>query len=161
MDCMVHGVTKSRTTLSDFHFYFIVFVFLWVISPSIIFSRSIHVAAIFLFFFLKAKDSLILAQCYYLKNNNNLIKQPIRVPIALPIYHSLRPLVAQMVKNLPAAWETQVRSLGREDPLEEEMATHSSVFSWEIPWTEEPGRLQSMGSQRVGHDWAANTFNFF
>jgi len=57
-----------------------------------------------------------------------------------------------MVKNLPAAWETQVRSLGREDPLEEEMATHSSVFSWEIPWTEEPGRLQSMGSQRVGHD---------
>ena len=57
-----------------------------------------------------------------------------------------------MVKNLPAAWETQVQSLGREDPLEEEMATHSSVFSWEIPWTEEPGRLQSLGSQRVGHD---------
>ena len=61
-------------------------------------------------------------------------------------------LVAQMVKNLPALWETQVQSLGREDPLEEEMATHSSVFAWEIPWTEEPGRLQSMGSQRVGHD---------
>ena len=60
--------------------------------------------------------------------------------------------MAQTAKNLPAAWETQVRSLGREDPLEEEMATHSSVFSWEIPWTEEPGRLQSMGSQRVGHD---------
>ena len=57
-----------------------------------------------------------------------------------------------MVKNLPALWETQVQSLGREDPLEEEMATHSSVFAWEIPWTEEPGRLQSMGSQRVGHD---------
>ena len=48
--------------------------------------------------------------------------------------------------------ETQVRSLGREDPLEKEMATHSSTLAWKIPWTEEPGRLQSMGSQRVGHD---------
>ena len=57
-----------------------------------------------------------------------------------------------MVKNLPAMQETQVRSLGREDPLENRMATHSSVLAWKIPWTEEPGRLQSMGSQRVGHD---------
>ena len=48
--------------------------------------------------------------------------------------------------------ETWVRSLGQEDPLEKEVATHSSIFAWEIPWTEEPGRLQSMGSQRVGHD---------
>ena len=61
-------------------------------------------------------------------------------------------LVAQLVKNLPAMQETQVRSLGGEDPLEKEMATHSSILSWKIPWTEEPGRLQSMGSQRVGHD---------
>ena len=53
-------------------------------------------------------------------------------------------------------WETQVRSLGREDPLETEMATHSSILAWRIPWTEEPGRLQSMGSQRVGHDWATS-----
>ena len=56
----------------------------------------------------------------------------------------------QSVKNLPAKQKTQVRSLGREDPLEEGMATHSSVLAWRIPWTEEPGRLQSMGSQRVG-----------
>ena len=61
-------------------------------------------------------------------------------------------LVAQMVKHLPTMWETGVRSLGREDPLEKEMATHSSTLAWKIPWTEEPGRLQSMGSQRIGHD---------
>ena len=57
-----------------------------------------------------------------------------------------------MVENLPAMQETQVQSLGQEDPLEEEMATHSSVLAWRFPWTEEPGRLQSMGSQRVRHD---------
>ena len=57
-----------------------------------------------------------------------------------------------MVKHLPAIRETQVLSLGQEDPLEEEMATHSSTLAWKIPWTEEPGRLQSMGLQRVGHD---------
>ena len=65
---------------------------------------------------------------------------------------SLASLVAQMVKHLPAVWETWVRSLGQEDPLEKEMAIHSSTLAWKIPWTEEPGRLQSMGSQRVGHD---------
>ena len=61
-------------------------------------------------------------------------------------------LVAQMVKNPPAMWETWVRSLVWEDPLEEGMATHSSILAWGIPWTEEPGRVHSMGSQRVGHD---------
>ena len=61
-------------------------------------------------------------------------------------------LVAQSVKNLPAVQETHVRSLGWEDPLEKEMATHSSILAWKISWTEEPGGLQSMGSQRVGHD---------
>ena len=61
-------------------------------------------------------------------------------------------LVAQTVKRLSTMWETQVRSLGWEDPLEKEMAIHSSTIVWKIPWTEEPGRLQSMGSQRVGHD---------
>ena len=61
-------------------------------------------------------------------------------------------LVAQMEKSLPAVWETWVRSLGWEDPLEKEMATHSSILAWRMPWTEEPGGLQSMGSQRVGHD---------
>ena len=62
-------------------------------------------------------------------------------------------LVAQMVKNLSAMWETQVQSVGQEDPLEKEMAPHSSILAWRIPWTEEPGRLQSTGSQRVGHNW--------
>ena len=60
--------------------------------------------------------------------------------------------MAQTVKHLPTMQETWVRSLGREDPLEKEMATHSSTLAWKIPWTEEPGRLQSMGLQRVGYD---------
>ena len=64
--------------------------------------------------------------------------------------------VAQTVKRLSAMQETRVRSLGWEDPLEKEMAIHSSTRAWKIPWTEEPGRLQSMGSQRVGHDWATS-----
>ena len=68
-------------------------------------------------------------------------------------HHSFRaPLVAQMIKSLLAMWETWVRSLGWEDPLKEEMATHSSILAWEIPWAEEPGRLQSMESQRVVSD---------
>ena len=61
-------------------------------------------------------------------------------------------LVAQMVKQLPTMQETQVQSLGWEDPLEKEMATHSSILAWKIPWMEYPVRLQSMGSQRVGHN---------
>ena len=66
-------------------------------------------------------------------------------------------LMAQRLKRLPAVQETQVRSLGWEDPLEKEMATHSSSLSWRIPWTEEPGGLQSTGLQRVRHDF---TFTF-
>ena len=58
-------------------------------------------------------------------------------------------LVAQMVKSLPAMQETQLQSLGRENPLEEEMATHSSILAWRIPWTEKPGRLQSMGRKEL------------
>ena len=61
-------------------------------------------------------------------------------------------LVAQSVKNLPAVQETQVGSLGWEDPLEKEMATHSNILAWKIPWLEVPDMLQSIGSQRVGHD---------
>ena len=57
-----------------------------------------------------------------------------------------------MVKHLPTMWETQVQILGREDLLEKEMVIHSSILAWKIPWMEEPGRLQSMGSQRAGHD---------
>ena len=60
--------------------------------------------------------------------------------------------MAQSVKSLPAMQESQVQSLGQEDPLEKEMATHSSILAWRIPWTDEPGELQSMGSQRSGHD---------
>ena len=66
-------------------------------------------------------------------------------------------LVAQRLKYLPAVRETWVQSLGQEDPLEKEMATHSSILAWRIPWTEEPGGLQSTVSQRVGHDF---TFTF-
>ena len=68
--------------------------------------------------------------------------------------------MAQTVKNLPAKLKTPVRSLCREDPLEKRMATHSSILAWRIPWTEEPGGLQSMGLQRVRHDWVTNTFTF-
>ena len=61
-----------------------------------------------------------------------------------------------MVKHLPAIWETRVLSLGWEDPLEKEMTNHSSILAWKIPWMEEPGRLQSVGSQRVRHDGATS-----
>ena len=69
-------------------------------------------------------------------------------------------VVTQMVKNLPTMQETQVQSLSWEDPLENRMATHSSILAWEIPWTEEHGRLRSMGFQRIRHDGATNTFTF-
>ena len=72
--------------------------------------------------------------------------------------HPWASLAAQSVTNLPDVQETWVQSLGREDPLEREMATHSSILAWKISWTEEPGGLQSMGSQRVRYDWATNTY---
>ena len=65
------------------------------------------------------------------------------------MFHNGASFIAQLVKNLPAVQETQVRSLGWEDPLEKEMATHLSILAWRIPWTEEPGRLQSMGSKEL------------
>ena len=68
--------------------------------------------------------------------------------------------MAQRVKCLPETQEIQVWSLGQEDPLEKEVAAHSSTLAWKFPWTEEPGRLQSMGSQRVGHDWATSFISF-
>ena len=74
------------------------------------------------------------------------------------IPHLVSSLVAQRLKRLPATQETWVRSLGWEDPLEKEMAPHSSILAWRIPWMEEPGRLQSTGSQRVGHDWATSLY---
>ena len=72
--------------------------------------------------------------------------------LVILIYVYMASLVAQLVKSLPAMWETWVQSLGQEDPLEKEMATHSSILACRIPWTEEPGGLQSMGSQRVRHN---------
>ena len=77
----------------------------------------------------------------------------------LAIY-CLASLVAQTVNNLPAMQETRVLSLSWEHSLEKEMATHSSILAWRIPWTEEPGRIQSMGLQRAGHDWRTNIFTF-
>ena len=77
------------------------------------------------------------------------------------LFSLMSSLVAQLVKNRPAKWETWIRSLGWEDPLEEGMETHSSVLAWKIPWTEEPGGLQSTGSQRVGQDWATKSFTTF
>ena len=70
-------------------------------------------------------------------------------------------LVAQLIKNLPVMLQTWVRSLDQENPQEKEMATHSSIFAWRIPWTEEPDELQSMESQRVGHDWVSNFTSAF
>ena len=64
--------------------------------------------------------------------------------------------MTQVVKKLSAMWETWVPSLGQENPPEEGMAPHSSILAWRIPWTEEPGGLQFMGSQRLGHDWATH-----
>ena len=69
--------------------------------------------------------------------------------------------MAQTIKNLPTMWETQVQSLGREDPLKKEMAIHSSVLARKIPWTEEPGGLKSMGLQKIGHDLVTNTFKLY
>ena len=70
----------------------------------------------------------------------------------MTLFYLPHSLMALTVKSLPAMWETWVPSLGQEDPLEKGMATHSSIPAWEIPWAEEPGGLQPMGSQRIGHD---------
>ena len=75
-----------------------------------------------------------------------------------PNFYLRASLVAPMVKNLPAMQETHIKSLGWKDPLEKGMATYSNVLTWRISWTEEPGRLQSMGCQRIGHDWVTNIF---
>ena len=93
---------------------------------------------------------------------NEMLLQPILTEsfMVLPPW-SRTFLVAQMVKRLPAMWETWVWSLGGDYPLEKEMATHSSTLAWKIPWTEEAGRLQSTGLQRVGHDWATSFDQIF
>ena len=75
-----------------------------------------------------------------------------KIPSIIYIIPALYHFVALIVKNLPAIVETQVQSLGQEDPMEKGMATHSGILAWETPWTEKPGGLHSVGSQRVGHD---------
>ena len=79
-------------------------------------------------------------------------KLPFQDLLRFPCYLTKASLVAQMVKYLPAMQETWFQSLGQENPLQKEMATHSSTLAWKIPWREEPGGLQSMESQRVGHN---------
>ena len=79
-------------------------------------------------------------------------------PVGNPLSHSRASLVAQMVKNLPIFWETWFNPWVEKIPLEKKMDTHSSILAWKIPWTDEPGGLQSMGLQRIGHDWAPPGF---
>ena len=94
--------------------------------------------------------------CFTWLNSCNPWNNPIRYSLLIYPSYKWASLVAQRLKCLPLMRETWVGSLGQEDPLEKEMATHSSILAWRIPWTEEPGGLQSMGSQRVGHDWATS-----
>ena len=75
---------------------------------------------------------------------------------SLSFYNLYGLFVTQTVKHLPTMWETRVQSLGQEDPLEKEMATHSSILAWKIPWMKDPGRLQSIGLQKVGHNWVTS-----
>ena len=93
---------------------------------------------------------------FFWKLESYSLLAPLRFPLSsVGCEHwSFQPLVAQTVRNLPVIQETQVWSLGQEDPLEKEMATHYSILAWGIPWTEEPGGLQSVELQTVRHDWA-------
>ena len=89
-------------------------------------------------------------------SEKEILRKNLKMRCEIPVCYKVRTsLLAQMVKRLPimlTTWETRVQSLGRENLLEKEMATQSSILAWKIPWTVESSRLQSMGSQRVGHD---------
>ena len=98
------------------------------------------------------KESIWFLRIFFLKNGICVLK----IILDLLLNNSWTSLVAQTLKRLPAMWETWVQSLGREDPLEKEMATHSITLAWRIPWMKEPARLQSTGWQRVRHDWATS-----
>ena len=132
----VHGVTRSRTRLSD-----------WTTRSKVAdewtFTRpwaSVHDHCN-----TSASNDIPTGAITVSKLKKWVVAQLLEIPTTS--------LVTQMVKNLPIMWETWVRSLDQEDTLEKGMTTHSSILAWRIPWTEEPGGLQSMGSQRVGHDW--------
>ena len=90
----------------------------------------------------------------------NMISVLLVLPLIECHVNNWASLVAQMVKRLHAMWETWTQSLGWEEPLEKEMATHSSTLAWKIPWMEEPGRLQFTGSLRVGHHWVTSLSRF-
>ena len=98
--------------------------------------------------------------CLYVQIILINFKKPNYLIIALIFMRGFPGKDSQLVKNLPAVQETQVQSLGGKYPLEKEMATHSSILAWKIPWTEDPGRLQSMGSQRVRHNLETKPPNF-
>ena len=103
------------------------------------------------------KQLILLKDMFFLKLcTNDYVTACILLQDMLLILKTLltNPVMAQTLKLMPVMRETQVRSLGQEDPLEKKMAIHSSIPAWRIPWIEEPVRLQSTGSQRVGHDWA-------
>ena len=124
------------------------------VLPSVItcFTYSLHLVLIYSLFRWVFPDLSTITQLHPLSKIHPVSLQLLALDLLYAIYPSL---VAQMVKNLPTVRETQVWSLGQEDPLEKEVTTHSSILA-EKPWMEEPGRLQSMGSQRVRHSWATS-----
>ena len=121
-------------------------------------SNSFMTLVQFLFPFYRENKRVVilndLSQVTQLENGRARILTQVNLCIVFlsTIHTTWASLVVQTVKNLPAVLETQVRSLGQEDPVEKGMATHSSILAWRIPWTEEPGGLQPMGWQRVRHD---------
>ena len=133
----VYGVTKSWTRLSSLTELKPLYnEFTWSLKPSWMRGRCLA----------KTMQPISGKQC-----------RESRLWLEIPYASLWASLVAQMAKNPLAMPEIQVQSLGGEHPLEKGMATHSSILAWRIPWTEESGRLHSMGSQRVGHNWATNT----
>ena len=117
----------------------------FVISPCYYLELCLQIGISFLSSFAFPFSSF--HSCLY-----GLLRQPLCPFAFLFLGDGLASQVAQTVKNLPTMQETQVQSLGKEDPLEKNLAPHSSIFAWRIPWTDKPGRLQSMGPHRVGHD---------
>ena len=163
----VHGVTKSWTWLSDYHSLIVGMVRKTKKEESKCGSHLRHnwhwkIRKQFFLIFCGGQVQAAGEGCGLKPSISLHISSPVGEELwALWIFWKHLPwpsLVAQMVKNPHVMQETWVRSLGWEDPLEEEMATHSSILAWRIPWTGQPGRLQFMGSQSVWHNRATNTF---
>ena len=137
-----------------YKWYHVMFVFLWFMSLNMIISRSINVV-VFVFLFYLFLGGIQFNQFPPLGVKYYTLTWYIDAYVYTHITWASP--VAQTIKNLPTMQETWVKPLGWEDPLEKDTATHSSILVWGIPWTEEPGGLQSAGSERVKHDWATNT----